>query len=91
MKLRLDSADFKPFDTMTIPHITCNYIPPYVDRIWLWVYYNKIPIYPIFYLLKGGCIPQLQKKQLPRKDCEVAAPHRPGFTVVFFWGHITRI
>ena len=23
------------------------------DRIWLWVYYNKIPIYPKFYLLKG--------------------------------------
>ena len=21
--------------------------------MWLWVYYNKIPIYPIFYLLKG--------------------------------------
>ena len=20
-----------------------------------WVYYNKIPIYPIFYLLKGDC------------------------------------
>ena len=29
------------------------YSPPLVDRIWLWVYYNKIPIYPIFYLLKG--------------------------------------
>ena len=28
------------------------YSPPYVDRIWLWVYYNQIPIYPIFYLLK---------------------------------------
>ena len=27
--------------------------PPLVDRIWLWVYYHKIPIYPIFYLLKG--------------------------------------
>ena len=27
--------------------------PPEVDRMWLWVYYNKIPIYPIFYLLKG--------------------------------------
>ena len=27
--------------------------PPQVDRIWLWVYFNKIPIYPIFYLLKG--------------------------------------
>ena len=30
---------------------TCG--PSSVDRIWLWVYYNKIPIYPIFYLLKG--------------------------------------
>ena len=29
------------------------YSPPEVDRIWLWVYYNKSPIYPIFYLLKG--------------------------------------
>ena len=32
---------------------TTNYSPPEVDRIWLWVYYNKIPMYPIFYLLKG--------------------------------------
>ena len=24
-----------------------------VDRIWLWIYSNTIPIYPIFYLLKG--------------------------------------
>ena len=24
-----------------------------VDGIWLWVHYNKIPIYPMFYLLKG--------------------------------------
>ena len=24
-----------------------------VHRIWLWAYYTKIPIYPIFYLLKG--------------------------------------
>ena len=29
------------------------YSPPQVDRIWLWVQYNKIPIYPIFYLLTG--------------------------------------
>ena len=29
------------------------YSPPEVDRIWLWVYDNKMPIYPIFYLLKG--------------------------------------
>ena len=25
-----------------------------VDSIWLWVCYNKIPIYPIVYLLKGN-------------------------------------
>ena len=30
------------------------YSPPEVDRTWLWVYYNKIPRYPIFYLLKGS-------------------------------------
>ena len=29
------------------------YSPPGVYRIWLWVYYTKIPLYPIFYLLKG--------------------------------------
>ena len=23
-----------------------------MDRIWLWLYYSKIPVYPIFYLLK---------------------------------------
>ena len=49
-----------------LPHVLCalftpcssssrggTYRPPYVDRIWLWVDYNKIPMYPIFYLLKG--------------------------------------
>ena len=29
-------------------------VPPKVDRIWLRVYHSKIPLYPIFYLLKGG-------------------------------------
>ena len=28
------------------------YSPPSVDRKWLWVYYNKIPICPMFYLLE---------------------------------------
>ena len=23
-----------------------------VDRIWFWVYCNKVPLYPTFYLLK---------------------------------------
>ena len=27
--------------------------PTYVDRIGLWVYYSKIPIYTTFYLRKG--------------------------------------
>ena len=30
-----------------------GYSPPQVDRIWLWAYYNKIPIYRIFYLRKA--------------------------------------
>ena len=34
-----------------------SYSPPLVDRIWLGVDYNKIPIYPILYLLKGDYIP----------------------------------
>ena len=28
--------------------------PPQVDRIWLWVYYTRIPIYPIFYQPEGN-------------------------------------
>ena len=43
------------------------YSPPQVDRIWLWVYYNKIPIYPIFYLLKGDY-------RLRVGDCVVGVP-----------------
>ena len=34
-------------------HLLSVYIPPKVDRIWLWVYHNKIPIYPILYLFMG--------------------------------------
>ena len=30
-----------------------GYNPPYENRIWLWVYHNKIPRYPILSLLKG--------------------------------------
>ena len=29
------------------------YSPPEINTVWLWLYYKKIPIYPIFYLLKG--------------------------------------
>ena len=31
-----------------------HYSPPEVDRIWLWVSYTEIPIYPIFYLTFAG-------------------------------------
>ena len=34
------------------------YSHPQVYRIWLWVYSNKIPIYPILYLPQGDYIPQ---------------------------------
>ena len=30
-----------------------------VDRRWLWVCFNKIPIYPIFYVLKGDYNPNI--------------------------------
>ena len=39
-----------------IPNQQKSYSPPYVDRIWLRLYYNKIPIYPVFYLIKGDYI-----------------------------------
>ena len=38
-------------------NVAKEYSPPQVDRIWLWVYYNKIPIYPIFYLLNPKSTP----------------------------------
>ena len=41
------------------PLINCECrVPPSADRIWFWVYYNKIPIYLISYVLKGGYILQ---------------------------------
>ena len=51
-----------------------GYSPPQVDRIWLWVYYNKILIYRIFYLHKAdykglGCITFLRKR-LEDKGCD---------------------
>ena len=45
--------------TAVIICVTLAYSHPYVDRIWLWAYYNKIPIYPIFYLLKGNYNPNI--------------------------------
>ena len=36
-----------------LTHGSPVYSPSEVDRIRLWVYYHKISIYPIFYLLKG--------------------------------------
>ena len=33
-----------------------EYSPSLVRRMWLWVYYNKVPIYPIFYLRKGDYV-----------------------------------
>ena len=29
------------------------------DRVWRWVYYNEIPICPMFYLLQGGYNPNI--------------------------------
>ena len=40
--------------------------PPEVDRIWRWVCYSKIPIYPNFIYLRGT-IPL--KLQIPLTPC----------------------
>ena len=42
-----------------------SFSPPSVDRTWLWVYYHKILIYPILYLLKGDYKP-LPETQNPK-------------------------
>ena len=44
-----------------------TYIPFYVDRIWLWDHYNKIPIYPIFYLLNADstCYGWMRLRMIP--------------------------
>ena len=36
-----------------------DYSFPEVDKIWLWVYYNKSPTDSIFYLLKGDHNPNI--------------------------------
>ena len=46
------SGTLVPRDDLLAGFKYSEYSPPSVDRIWLWVYCNKIPIYPIFYLLK---------------------------------------
>ena len=43
--------------TVTARRNELTYSPPSVDRIWLWIYQNKIPIYPLFSLLKGDYMP----------------------------------
>ena len=48
------SAMFRPvLDMQDFFVSTIGYSSPKIDRIWLRVYYSKIPIYPIFYLRKG--------------------------------------
>ena len=47
-----------------------DHSPPQVDRIWPWVCYNKIFIYPIFYLLKGDYMVRVQAEYMLRaRDC----------------------
>ena len=57
--------------------------PPYVDRIWLWVYNNKIPMYPIFYLLKGDyiCFPCTFLPLLSKEWNEGNDPYSWPFTI----------
>ena len=40
------------------------YSPPKVDRVWLRICYNQIPVYPIFYLPRGTINPKPIAKQV---------------------------
>ena len=43
----------KKMETTTMGYIGFRvYSPPEIERIWLWVYYNEITTYPMFYLFK---------------------------------------
>ena len=42
--------------TIIRPETILAYSPPYVDRIWLREYYNKIPIYAKFYRGTMNCL-----------------------------------
>ena len=57
------------------PNLLMVYSSPKVDRIWLWLYYNKIPIYPVFYLRKGDsrCSSAQVEETLPTLGCSAAS------------------
>ena len=48
-----------------------------LNRIWLWVSYNKIPIYPIFYLLKGNIL-WAQVYPMQQLEASGSAGHKHG-------------
>ena len=65
------------------------YSPPEVDKIWLWVYCNKIPIYPIFHLLKGTIGSYLKQASKSRHGSfpRIGGPqYRPQHTIVLIIG-----
>ena len=51
---RLTSVDLKACIVRKTYKSQGLYSPLVLDRKWLWVYDKKIPICPLFYLLKGG-------------------------------------
>ena len=52
MALRLTRQGNSELGLSALDLVLRGYSRPEVDRIWLWVYDDKLPIYPIFYLLK---------------------------------------
>ena len=79
-----------------------RYSPPWVDRIWLWVYDDRIPIYPRLYLLKGdynlclcfgvrfrGFEPCRRERRLPVRGLRFRVGFRvEGLGCLCRWAHL---
>ena len=79
---------FKDLFATKLPKQDLGYSPPEVDRIWLLVYYNKIPIYPIFYLVKGDYSYRLASHAAPVPvflQGPELNPHALGLPVTDAW------
>ena len=69
-----------------------DHSPPEVDRVWSWVYDNEIPIYPVFYLLKGDYNPNIYPSMIPSSfPLSVYNPnHIPPYSI-YLRGTIYRV
>ena len=57
-------------------------LKPLVDRIWLWVQFNKTPIYPMFHLFKGDYMFKVHGLGFRSVRCMGSTLEGLGFTLL---------